>query len=224
LSDEKPVYPIGMKTLYSDIGFMILSWIIETVSGKRLDHFVRDEIYQPAGLQELFFIDLDIVGQKVHNHSKHFASTENCPWRKKVLIGEVHDDNAFVAGGVEGHAGLFGTAREVGRLLIMLQMQFHGHPASWVLDSKTIRKYLKKTGENERALGFDTPSPADSSCGHFFSQKTVGHLGFTGTSFWMDLEKEINVVLLTNRVHPSRENIRIRAFRPIIHDMIMKNI
>ncbi len=224
LSDETLVCPIGMKTLYSDIGFMILSWIIETVSGKRLDHFVRDEIYQPAGLQELFFIDLDIVGQKVHNHSKHFASTENCPWRKKVLIGEVHDDNAFVAGGVEGHAGLFGTAREVGRLLIMLQMQFHGHPASWVLDSKTIRQYLKKTGENERALGFDTPSPADSSSGHFFSKKTVGHLGFTGTSFWMDLEKEINVVLLTNRVHPSRENIRIRAFRPIIHDMIMKNI
>jgi len=125
---------------------------------------------------------------------------------------------------VEGHAGLFGTAGEVGRLLMMLQMRFHGHLTGWVLDSKTIRKYLKKTGENERALGFDTPSLADSSCGHFFSKKTVGHLGFTGTSFWMDLEKEINVVLLTNRVHPSRENIRIRAFRPIIHDMIMKNI
>jgi serine-type D-Ala-D-Ala carboxypeptidase len=224
LSDEKLVCPIGVKTLYSDIGFMILSWIIESVSGKRLDYFVRDEIYEPSGLQELFFIDLDLVGKKVHNPSVQFAATENCLWRKKVLIGEVHDDNAFVVGGVDGHAGLFGTAREVGRLLMMLQRRFHGHPAGWVLDSKTIRKYLEKPEGDARALGFDTPSTVDSSCGHYFSERTVGHLGFTGTSFWMDLEKEITVVLLTNRVHPSRENIRIRAFRPIVHDMVMKNI
>jgi CubicO group peptidase (beta-lactamase class C family) len=224
LVNEKLVCPIGKQTLYSDIGFMILCWIIEELSGKRLDRFVRDEIYAPEGLGELFFVDLDPMSQKVHESSWEFAVTEKCPWRKRVIAGEVHDDNAFVVGGIDGHAGLFGTANEVGRLLTMLQELYHGNLTERVLQSITIQKYFAKTEGNDRALGFDTPSPENSSCGHYFSQRTVGHLGFTGTSFWMDLEKEVNVILVTNRIHPSRENVRIRGFRPIIHDMVMKNI
>jgi len=219
---EELINPAGQKTLYSDIGFMMLCWIVETVSGKRLDHFVRDEIYEPSSLQELFFVDL--MEQKVQETPGQFAATEKCPWRKKVITGEVHDDNAFIVGGIDGHAGLFGTAREVGRLLLMLQGLFHGHPENGILAPKTIRKYFTKYKGDARVLGFDTPDPVDSSCGHYFSPKTIGHLGFTGTSFWMDLEKEVNVILLTNRIHPTRENVRIRAFRPIIHDMVMKNI
>jgi CubicO group peptidase (beta-lactamase class C family) len=219
---EDLVNPVGSKTLYSDIGFMMLCWIVETVSGKRLDHFVRDEIYEPSGLRELFFVDL--MEQTVQETSVRFAATEKCPWREKVITGEVHDDNAFIVGGIDGHAGLFGTAREVGRLLLMLQGVFHGHPEQGIPGSKTIRKYFTKHEGDSRVLGFDTPDPVNPSCGRHFSPKTIGHLGFTGTSFWMDLGKEVNVILLTNRIHPTRENVRIRAFRPVIHDMVMKNI
>jgi len=219
---EELVNPIGTQTLYSDIGFMILNWIVETVSGERLDRLVQNEIYAPYGIQDLFFVDL--MRQKGHESSRQFAATENCPWRKKVITGEVHDDNAFTVGGIDGHAGLFGTADAVGRLLTALQELFHGYREDGILTAETVLRYLTRQKEGARVLGFDTPSPVDSSCGHYFSRKTVGHLGFTGTSFWMDLDQEVNVILLTNRIHPSRKNVRIREFRPIIHDIIMKNI
>jgi CubicO group peptidase (beta-lactamase class C family) len=224
LKGEMLLHPVGGKTLYSDIGFMILCWIVEEISKRRLNDFASDEIYTPAGLKDLFFIDLESPAKKGYLFNKEFAATEKCPWRRKVLIGEVHDDNAFVVGGIDGHAGLFGTAAEVGRLLQLLQSLYHGYSTKSVLLSETVRQFLSRQGDMGRALGFDIPDPGKSSCGHYFSENTVGHLGFTGTSFWMDLEKEINVILLTNRVHPSRDNDRIRAFRPLIHDAIMKNI
>lgn len=220
---EAAAYPAGTKTLYSDVGFMILNWAVEVLSQKRLDCFVRDEIYAPLGIQNLFFVDLT-VPESERNVSHNLAATEQCPWRKKILAGEVHDDNAFVVGGIEGHAGLFGTADAVGRLLVILQQLFHGYRAEEVLAVETVRRYLADRQGGVRALGFDTPDPVNASCGHYFSRQTVGHLGFTGTSFWMDLEKEVNVILLTNRVHPSRKDIRIREFRPILHDTVMKNI
>lgn len=223
LVKEAPVYPAGTKTLYSDVGFMILNWVTEALSRKRLDCFVQDEIYTPLGIQHLFFIDL-AVPPVDRNTSHAFAATEQCPWRKKVLTGEVHDDNAFIVGGIAGQAGLFGTAGAVGRLLMVLQQLFHGCRAGNILAVETVRRYLTDRQDGTRVLGFDTPDPVNASCGHYFSRQTVGHLGFTGTSFWMDLEKEVNIILLTNRVHPARKNVRIREFRPIIHDMVMKNI
>ena len=224
LTGEILIHPIGRTTLYSDIGFMILCWMIEEISGKRLNDFVLDEIYAPAGLKDLFFIDLERSKKNAYLLNKEFAATEKCLWRRKTLIGEVHDDNAFAVGGIDGHAGLFGTAAEVGKLLLLLQSLYHGYLTESVLLSGTVRQFLSRQGHTGRVLGFDIPDVGKSSCGHYFSEKTVGHLGFTGTSFWMDLETEINVILLTNRVHPSRDNDRIRAFRPEIHDAIIKNI
>jgi len=224
LSREMLIHPIGRKTLYSDIGFMILCWIVEEISKRQLNDFVSDEIYTPAGLKDLFFIDLERSKKNIELLNTEFAATEKCPWRLRVLIGEVHDDNAFAVGGIDGHAGLFGTAAEVGRLLLLLQSLYHGYLTRSVLLSETVRQFLSRQEDTGRVLGFDIPDPGKSSCGHYFSKNTVGHLGFTGTSFWMDLEKEIIVILLTNRVHPSRDNDRIRAFRPRIHDAIMKNI
>ncbi len=224
LTEEALIHPIGKKTLYSDIGFMILCWMIEEISGKRLNDFVTDEIYAPAGLKDLFFIDLESPEKNAYLLNKEFAATENCPWRGRVLIGEVHDDNAFTVGGIDGHAGLFGTADEVGKLLLLLQSLYHGHVTKSVLLPETVRQFLSRQGHTGRVPGFDIPDVGKSSSGQYFSEKTVGHLGFTGTSFWMDLEAEINVILLTNRVHPSRDNDRIRAFRPEIHDAVIKNI
>lgn len=207
----------GNQVIYSDIGFMILCWVIEKVSGNRLDRFVMKEIYHPLGLENLFFVDLDSTPRQVD-----FAATERCSWRNMLLEGAVHDDNAYVAGGIQGHAGLFGTAHDVFSLLSELMAAYLGSPCTSVFDADLIQMFFKQQEHTGRALGFDTPSPTGPSCGRYFSKYTVGHLGFTGTSFWMDLDRNVMIILLTNRVHPSRSNNKIKAFRPKLHDRVMK--
>lgn len=210
--------PVGGQTIYSDLGFMILCWVIETITGVPLDQYVQNEIYTPMGLSGLFFIRLP---------SKPFqgeiAATENCPWRRNVLRGEVHDDNAWSVGGVDGHAGLFGTAASVHALLTELLDSYLGKGEPRFFQTNLIRLFLTRTSGG-RAFGFDVPNAEGASCGRHFSYQSVGHLGFTGTSFWMDLAKQVIVILLTNRVHPSRDNTQIREFRPILHDTVMENI
>lgn len=219
LLHEPLIHAIGTKTLYSDLGFMILSWVVETVSGVRLDHFVAKEIYFPLGVENLFFVDLD--AKPVH---LSFAATEQCPWRRILLTGQVHDDNAYVVGGIDGHAGLFGSAGDINMLLAALQAALRGRTAKQVFEKEILQHFFERKADTKRALGFDTPAASGSSCGRHFSKTSVGHLGFTGTSFWMDLEQDIIVILLTNRVHPSRDNDSIKYFRPVLHDAVMENI
>ena len=207
----------GKQVIYSDIGFMMLCWVIEQVSGNRLDRFVTKEIYHPLGLENLFFVDLDSIPRQVK-----FAATERCSWRNILLEGAVHDDNAYVVGGIQGHAGLFGTAQDIFCLLSELMAAYLGSPCTGVFDTGLIQMFFKHQEHTGRALGFDSPSPIDPSCGQYFSKDTVGHLGFTGTSFWMDLDRNVIIILLTNRVHPSRRNNKIKAFRPKLHDSVMK--
>ena len=219
---EPLIHPIGVKTIYSDLGFMLLHIIIEKITGSPLNKYVEKNIYLPLGLNNLFFIDKSI--EKKDN----FAATENCPWRKKTLIAEVHDDNASVLGGICGHAGLFGNLADVSRLLQILLEIYHSHPDSnslqQVISTPGLQSFMQVPEDAERALGFDIPTPPNSSSGQYFSNNSVGHLGFTGTSFWMDLDRSIIIVLLTNRVHPDRNNTKIRQFRPIIHDLIMRKL
>lgn len=217
--NEPLIYPTGSKTLYSDIGFMILKLVVESLSKKKLDIFVSEEIYKPLGLNNLFFININSKLQK-----GIFAATELCPWRNVVLDGIVHDDNAYVMGGIDGHAGLFGTANDINILLSTLLSNLNGNSKTCLFKKKLVELFFKKYKNSDRALGFDTPSLDYSSCGKFFSKNSVGHLGFTGTSFWMDIEKSIIIILLTNRIHPTRNNIKIKLFRPEIHNTIMKNI
>ncbi len=224
LVKEPLLYPIGKRVLYSDLGFMLLGWVVESVSNKRLDHFVTEEIYRPLGLvtdsgPALFFVDL-----ASEPRAGRFAATELCPWRNILLDGAVHDDNAYVVGGIEGHAGLFGTAEAVYILVSALLSAFYGRSESGLFPKELVHTFFKQQKDSDKALGFDTPSLLDSSCGNYFSRKSVGHLGFTGTSFWADLDSWIIVILLTNRIHPSRYNTKIKAFRPKLHDIIMKNI
>jgi CubicO group peptidase (beta-lactamase class C family) len=103
-----------------------------------------------------------------------------------------------------------------------LLQAFHGPAPARLYDGATVRRFLARVPGTDKTLGFDMPTPPNSSCGRFFPEASVGHLGFTGTSFWVDIERCIRVVLLTNRVHPSRENTAIRAFRPVIHDAVMR--
>ncbi|UCG14551.1 MAG: serine hydrolase [Deltaproteobacteria bacterium] len=212
----------GARTIYSDLGFLLVEWIVEEKSGQDLHNFSREHIFGQIGCDTLGYLPL---GQARASRPHNFAATENCPWRGRILIGEVHDENAFIVGGVAGHAGLFGTASEVKCVLdSILDTLASGHsPRLWSReDLARFLSPIRLEPTSAWALGFDTPASTDSSAGRYFSNKTVGHLGYTGTSFWLDIEREIAVVFLTNRIHPSRTNERIREFRPLIHDAVME--
>ncbi len=268
---EPVICKTGEKQIYSDIGYMILCWVIESITHTPFDIYVENDLYSPMGIRDLFFVNLPRVkcsdeclrneseitssnspspfmerglGGEVNGHvisdlflnecpdkfsddnsrlysqSFHFASTEICPWRKKTVHGEVHDDNAWVAGGVEGHAGLFGTAFAVWQVLGKLMEDLK---QSFVKDS-VPNLFFSGKRNGYMVAGFDTPSVSGSSSGKYFSRASVGHLGFTGTSFWMDPVKDLIVILLTNRVHPHRNNEKIKQFRPQIHDLILESL
>jgi len=212
-------YPPGEKTLYSDLGFMLLCRLIEAVVGCPLNRFLKENVYGPMALDDLFFVDLT-CNQRPR---RPYAATELCPVRNRLMVGEVHDDNAWFAGGIDGHAGLFGTAEAVFRLLRLLAAGFLGRSSTSILSKRVLSDVFQGVKRNPLPLGFDRPSLHNSSAGRYFSANTVGHLGFTGVSFWMDLEKEVCVVLFTNRVHPFRWNTRLGQFRPNIHDRIMEH-
>jgi serine-type D-Ala-D-Ala carboxypeptidase len=220
LIQEPLVSEIGSTTLYSDVGFMILEWVVENTAGVCLDQYLDQEVYGPLGIHPLFYLKQDspILEMDV-------AATEVCPWRGRLIHGEVHDENAFIMGGVAGHSGLFGTAESVHQLLSFIMEIHSGEKYHTLFPQGLIRLFLTHKDKSGRALGFDTPSATAASCGNLFNKaKTVGHLGFTGTSFWMDLHQSVIVVLLTNRIHPTRTNEGIKIFRPLLHDTIMKTV
>ena len=206
----------GATSLYSDIGFMLLQWILEEASGQALDRLVAESVYRPMQYRNLYFTTGDPI-----DISLPVAATELCPRRGRLLVGEVHDDNAHALGGMGGHAGLFGNAEGVHRLLddlLAADRRVRKHP---LFAADLIQLFWQRNGDGTWALGFDTPSDQSSSSGSHFSKKSVGHLGFTGTSFWVDRQRAAIVVLLTNRVHPCRYNTAIRSFRPALHDCVV---
>ena len=223
LIEEPLEYNIGEACKYSDPGFMILEWVIEEISGIPMHRYLEMNFYEPLGLERLFLSNRTNTGRF---EQQVFAPTENCPWRERVIQGEVHDDNAYALGGYSGHAGLFGDARGAYILVNLLREHYYGERCDYFMP-ETVREFFKRQDIVDNctwALGWDTPSPEGSSSGRLFSPKSVGHLGFTGTSIWMDLEKDVIVIFLTNRVHPTRDNQKIREFRPIIHDVIMERL
>ena len=209
---------------------MLLGEAVERLSGKPLDRFCRDEMFTPMQLSSTFFVDLSRSWEETCPApapaiaAAEIAATEDCPWRRKILCGEVHDDNAYAMGGVAGHAGLFSSAPDVHRFIRFLGRCRTGAEPDF-LPAAVVREFLEAERPlpgQTHVLGWDTPSPEGSSSGRHFSARTVGHLGFTGTSIWWDLERDVHVVFLTNRVHPSRDNDAIRQFRPLVHDAVME--
>ncbi len=221
---DKALTPPGSQSLYSDLGFMILGEAVETLTGNTLDRFCQEKVFKPMGMRATGFVDLTLLRtRRLQPIADMIAPTENCPWRKKILCGEVHDDNAYAMGGVAGHAGLFSSARDIHAFLVRLDQCRLGKDN--FLPQPLVEEFLTKdstTRQSSFALGWDTPTPGQSSSGSLFSPRSVGHLGFTGCSIWWDMEKNCHVVLLTNRVHPTRKNEKIKEFRPQIHDLIMK--
>ena len=213
----------GKNQEYSDLGFMILSWIIENISCQRLDHFVAQQIYSPLGISDLLFIDLKLRDAVLKKYQHKIVAAQQCPWRKKILVGEVDDDNAWAVGGIEGHAGLFGNAGSIYKLCCEILNALHNKPTK-VLNPYIIKSFVQKKNHHDMVAGFDTPSKKDSSSGQYFSKYSIGHLGFTGTSFWIDPKKSLIIIFLTNRVHPFRFNEGIKEFRSKIHDLIYKKL
>jgi CubicO group peptidase (beta-lactamase class C family) len=226
LQREKLEAPPGQQAIYSDLGFMLLGAVVEEISGLGLDQYCRDKIFRPLGLQWTSFINLELIRRhKLQPMLEKFAPTEWCPWRKRILCAEVHDDNAYAMGGVAGHAGLFSTVDDLDRLVSRLLACYRGENS--FLPSSLVREFWTRDGtvsSSTWALGWDTPSAQHSSAGELFSPQSVGHLGFTGTSVWIDLEQQVHVIVLSNRVHPRRDNDKIQTFRPVLHNAIMRAV
>ena len=211
-------YTPGTKTIYSDLGFILLGEILERATGKTLDQLAHEQILLP----------LDMTGA-MFNPPKSFLSriapTENdTAFRKRLLQGEVHDENAFAMGGVAGHAGLFATAPDLAAFCqMLLNGGIYGHHR--FLTRTTISQFTapQAVADNARTLGWMTPTP-NSSSGRYFLARSYGHLGFTGTSVWIDPDRQLFVILLTNRVYPTRENDKIAAVRPAVHDAVIESL
>ena len=216
----------GEKVVYSDLGYILLGGILEQIYGQSLDVLFDERVAKPMNLRSTFFNPLLRHRQICDPHPEHFAATEKCPWRQKILCGEVMDDHAYVMGGIAGHAGLFSTAGDIQKWIYELHCAQNGKSSLISKDSFALFCAVPQKRDLTIpyfALGFDTPS-RDSSAGAHFSPRSIGHLGYSGCSFWWDLDKDISIILLTNRVHPSRENQKIKEFRPQIHDRIMESL
>lgn len=226
IRDEPLIYPPGTRSVYSDLGFMLLGFLVERLSGMALNLWCEEAIVRPLQADPLMFcptagrVQLDVTRPIVD--VSRIAPTEQDEWRGRLLRGEVHDENAAAMGGVAGHAGLFGTAESVLTVSGAWLRGYHGKES--ILDGELVRQFTTRqpsAAQSSWALGWDTPS-APSSSGSSFSERSFGHLGYTGTSLWIDPLCELEVVLLSNRVHPSRKNEKIKAFRPSIHDLVYR--
>lgn len=207
-------YPPRTQAIYSDLGFMLLGFLLEDTFHASLDaqfELVRAGI---PGAEALTFKPPAATRAII-------VPTEVDQWRGRLLVGEVHDENAYALGGVAGHAGLFGTARAVGAFARAILRASRGESGG-VVRPETVRTFTIRSNVpgSSRALGWDTMLPT-SSCGRRMSASAFGHSGFTGTSLWIDPDNDIYVVLLTNRVHPTRRNERIQGVRRAFHDTVM---
>jgi CubicO group peptidase (beta-lactamase class C family) len=230
-------YDPGTRTVYSDIGLQTAAHVVEAVSGMRLDAFLRERVWGPLGMLDT---DFNPPGSKLWR----VAPTEvDTVYRHVHVRGVVHDENAFAQGGVAGHAGLFSTARDLSvfaRLMLgggsVPVCRFgRGTPMDGdcdaadarevrILDPGTVERFTRRFDDSSsRALGWDTPSEGSSS-GSLLSSRAYGHTGFTGTSIWIDPEQDMFIILLTNRVNPTRENPRLFPIRRELADAVARSV
>ena len=221
-------YAPGTQAIYSDLGFMLLGFILEDAAqrsrGSPGGAFDPDAALAAQFSRVSSFITpepLTFNPQRAWRPSS--APTEVDRWRGRLLAGEVHDENCWALGGAAGHAGLFGTVGAVGSYARAALRTIAGEGI--LATPETMRRFIERqpVPGSSRALGWDTMLPT-SSCGRLMSPTAIGHTGFTGTSLWIDWERDLYVVLLTNRVHPTRENNAIRELRPRLHDAVVEAV
>jgi len=215
ISAEPLEYAPRTRSIYSDLDFILLGFIVH--GRMALTERFALMLSQMGIVEELQFNPPQLWRART-------APTEFDQWRGRLLVGEVHDENAAALGGIAGHAGLFGTAASVGAYARHLMQVLDGR--SGVFRRSTLEEFVSKRADipgSSRALGWDTMLPT-SSCGTKMSARAFGHTGFTGTSLWIDAEKDVYVVLLTNRVHPTRSNEAIKRIRPAVHDSVISEL
>ncbi len=209
-------YEPGTKEVYSDLGIILIAEIIERLTGRKLDDLANSYIFSPLGMKDTMYrppkkLRPQIAPTEIDNNLRH-----------RLVQGEVHDENAFAIGGVSGHAGLFSTAPD---LAAFCQMLLNGgvYAHQRILRRATIAQFTtpQQLSGGTRTLGWAVPTEGGSS-GHYFSAHSFGHTGFTGTSIWIDPDRQLFVVLLTNRVHPTRENTKIQKVRVELHDAVVQ--
>jgi CubicO group peptidase (beta-lactamase class C family) len=212
-------YEPGTASVYSDPGIILLGEILERVAGEPIDSFAQKRILDPLGMKDTRYRPGPELMPRI-------APTERDPWRGRMLRGEVHDENAFAMGGVAPHAGLFGTAPDLARFA---QMLLNGgvFEHQRIVSREVVEQFTRKAGVpgSSRALGWDTPS-GNSSAGDRLSPRSFGHTGFTGTSMWIDPERKLFVILLTNgRVHPVRHDpAAVHAVRRAVADAVVDGL
>jgi serine-type D-Ala-D-Ala carboxypeptidase len=220
-------YAPRTQSVYSDLGFMLLGFILEDAAAGASGLDQLPGTFDPAAslagqFQRMasFVTTEPLAFNPPRKWRTRTAPTEIDRWRGRLLTGEVHDENAWALGGAAGHAGLFGTAAACGAFARAVLRTLGGERI--LAKPETLRQFIRRAEVpgSSRALGWDTMLPT-SSCGTRMSGTAIGHTGFTGTSLWIDWERDFYVVLLSNRVHPSRENEAIRRFRPRFHDAVV---
>ncbi len=220
----------GAGSTYSDIGFIVLGWLIERTAGARLDVLADRGIFTPLGLASTMFVSLTDAEPRARLlANRKVAATARCPERRRVLLGEVDDLNTHAMGGIAGHAGLFSTASDIGAMAFALIRAWQGGAAAEgaLLPRDLMREMWSSAGipGSTWRLGWDGPAASGSLAGDVISRAAVGHLGFTGCSLWIDPAREAFVILLANRVHPApRDDPRFRALRRAVNDAALKAI
>ncbi|GAA3410550.1 serine hydrolase domain-containing protein [Paenibacillus hodogayensis] len=209
-------YAPGTDVEYTSQGYMILGCILEAIAGKRLDDILQETVFGPLGMEETRFNPPEQLLPRI-------AATEYCPWRGRLVRGEVHDENAVVLGGIAGHAGLFSTVDDMSLLCQAMLQAGQGRRTEW-LKPETVRLMTRNHTPKlklARGLGWQGKDEEHSPAGELFSPSSYGHTGFTGTSLWMDPEQDVFAILLTNRVHPTRDNPAIKRARAIFHNLAL---
>lgn len=211
-------YKPGTETKYSDLSMITLQQIIQKISGKPLDKFLRTKLFNRLGMKNTMY------NPSAKIRKRCVPTEKDNYWRMMTMKGKVHDETAYLLNGVAGHAGLFSTAEDLAKFMyMMLNGGKYGNKK--ILNSGTIEEWTKRqTEQSSRGLGWDTKSELYASCGDLFSKNSFGHTGFTGTSVWADKDRELFVILLTNRVYPTRKNRKIIKFRPILHNAVIEAV
>ena len=219
---EPLVYPPGTRAVYSDLGFILLGWLLERLTAARLDQLFQDRIARPLGLAATTFVDLaDSEARARLLGDRTVAATQLSAERHGLVLGEVDDLNAFAMGGIAGHAGLFSTAADLAAIATALVASYLGQRDDGLVARDVIRQFWSPSGVpgSTWRLGWDGPAESGSQAGERLSRAAVGHLAFTGCSLWIDPLQEVVMVLLSNRVHPAvPTDDRFRRFRPALHD------
>ncbi|MEO8398329.1 MAG: glycoside hydrolase family 3 N-terminal domain-containing protein [Ignavibacteriaceae bacterium] len=217
IMNEKLEYPTGSKTVYSDLNMIVLQQIIEKLSGESLDKFLAEKIFKPLKMNRTMYNPPKELYYYCPPTSDNFSS-------EKRNKGVVHDGNAFILGGVAGHAGLFSTASDLA-IFMQMMLQNGEYGDQKYIKQSTARNWTTHQSKlSSRGIGWDTNFQKKSSAGNLFSENSFGHTGFTGTSVWADKDNDVFVILLTNRVYPDGKNSEIINFRPELHTKIMETI